>query len=70
LGDPKSFFEAMFSALVSGLEVLEPTLEGDDDSEGMLAFGIGGKVVFELPGTGDSKGEYGGSSNATACGYL
>ena len=55
---PKSFFDARVRARVRGLDVREPALEGDDDNGGMAGLGAGGKVVFELDGTGESTGEY------------
>ena len=53
---PNSFFEAMLSARVNALEAArEAMLVGDDESEGALGFGGGGKEVLAL--SLDGRGE-------------
>lgn len=54
---PNNFFDARFSARVSGFEpVREPALEGEPERGGRLGFGGGGKLM----GTELSGGSYGG----------
>ena len=57
-GTPNSFFEAKLRARVRAFDPRDPALEGEDERGGAFArFGIGGKVVAELEGIGDSTGE-------------